>query len=67
MPPRPVQSLYNARDIFGPEYEWAMKMGQWPMSQSFACKNQDFDGPFEILMGHLEKCWAQETLISTLH
>ena len=32
-----------------------MKMGQWPMSHSFACKNQDFDGPFEILMGHLEK------------
>ena len=27
-----------------------MKMGQWPMSHSFACKNQDFDGPFEILM-----------------
>ena len=25
------------------------------MSQSFACKNQDFDGPIEILMGHLEK------------
>ena len=26
-----------------------------PMSHSFACKNQDFDGLFEILMGHLEK------------
>ena len=36
------------------------------MSNSFACKNQDFDGPFEILIGHLEKWWAQETLISTL-
>ena len=35
-----------------PEYGWAMKMGQWPMSHSFTCKNQDFDGPFEILMGH---------------
>ena len=34
------------RDISGPEYEWAMKMGQWPMSHSFACKNQDFDGPY---------------------
>ena len=31
-----------------------MKMGQWPMSHSFACKNQDFDGSFEILMDHLE-------------
>ena len=25
------------------------------ISNSFACKNQDFGGPFEILMGHLEK------------
>ena len=25
------------------------------MPHSFACKNQDFDGPFEILMCHLEK------------
>ena len=32
-----------------------IRMGQWPMSHSFACKNQDFDEPFEILMGHLEK------------
>ena len=37
----------KCRDISGPEYEWGtMKMGQWPMSHSFACKNQDFDGPF---------------------
>ena len=43
------------RDISGPEYEWAMKMGQEPMSHSFACKNQDFDRSFEIVMGHLEK------------
>ena len=43
------------RDISCPECEWAMKMGQWPMSYSFACKNQDFDEPFEILMGHLER------------
>ena len=41
--------------ISGPEYGWAMEMGQWPMSHFFVCKNQDFDGPFEILMGHLEK------------
>ena len=39
------------RVISGPEYGWAMKM----MSHSFTCKNKDFDGPFEILMGHLEK------------
>ena len=26
-----------------------------PMAHSFACKNQDFDGPFDILMGHLKK------------
>ena len=39
----------------GLEYGWAMKMGQRPMSQSFAFKNQDFDGKFENLMGHLEK------------
>ena len=37
------------------EHEWAMKMGQWQMSHSFACKNQDSDGLFEISMGHLEK------------
>ena len=42
-------------DISGPEYEWDFKMDQWPMSLSFACNNQDFDGPFEILMGHLKK------------
>ena len=47
--------VYKHRDISGPEYEWAMKMGQWSMSHSFACKNQDFDGPFEILMCHLKK------------
>ena len=41
-------------DISGPEYEWAMKMGQEPMSHSFAWKNQDFGGSFEIVMGHLE-------------
>ena len=41
--------------ISGPEFGWARKMGQWPMSYSFACKNQDFDGQFEILMGHLVK------------
>ena len=54
------------RGFSGPESGWAMKMGQWPMSYSFACKNQDFDGLFEILMDHLEKKMAQETLISTL-
>ena len=43
-----------------------MKMGLWPTSDSFACKSQDFDGPFETLMDHLEKKIAQETLISTL-
>ena len=43
------------RDISSPEYEWAIKMGQEPMSHSFACKNQDFDGSFEIVMGHLKK------------
>ena len=32
-----------------------MKMGQWSTSHSFACKNLDFDVPFEVLMGHLEK------------
>ena len=36
----------------GPEYGWAMKIGQWPMSHSFACKNPDFDGPFELLIDH---------------
>ena len=48
----------------GSEYGWAMKMGQWPMSQSFACKNQDFDGPFDGLF--VKSTMAQETLISTL-
>ena len=43
------------RDISGPENEWAMKTGQEPMPHSFACKNQDFDGSFEIVLGHLEK------------
>ena len=39
------------RDISGPEYEWAMKVGLRPMSHSFACKNQDFDGPFGKIDG----------------
>ena len=38
--------ILSPRDISGSEYEWAMKMGHWPMSHTFACKNQDFDGPF---------------------
>ena len=42
--------------------QWSMKMGQWPMSHSFACKNQDFDGSFEILMGHLEKLMSPRNL-----
>ena len=51
-------------DISCPEYKLAMKMGQWPMSHSFACKNQDqdFDGPFEILMGHSEKMMGPRNL-----
>ena len=32
------------------------------MSNSFACKNQDFDGPFEILMGPLEKKMSTRNL-----
>ena len=32
-----------------------MKMVSWPMSHSFACNYQDFDGSFAILMGYLEK------------
>ena len=50
------------RDISGPKSEWAMKMGQWPMSHSFAYKNKDFDGPFEILMDHLEKMMGLRNL-----
>ena len=42
----PAFILCQNRDISGPKYEWAMKMGQWHMSHAFACKNQDFDGPF---------------------
>ena len=49
-------------DIFAPEYEWAMKMDQWPMPHTFTCKNQDFDGPFEILMGHLEEMMGPRNL-----
>ena len=41
--------------ISGPEYGWGHEIGQWPISHSVACKHQDFDGSFEILMGHLEK------------
>ena len=37
-----------------PEYGLVINIGQWPMFHSFACKNQDFDGPFEISMDHLE-------------
>ena len=51
----PIVNDASYRNNSGPEYEWAMKMVQWHMSYSFACKNQYFHGPFEILMGHLEK------------
>ena len=57
-----VIALNKFRDISGQEYGWAMKMGQWPMSHSFSCKNQDFDGPFEILTGHLEKNMGPRSL-----
>ena len=33
-----------------------------PMSHSFACKNQDFDGSFEILMGHSGKMMGLRNL-----
>ena len=33
-----------------------------PCPNSIHCKNQDFDGPFEILMGHLEKMMGQRHL-----
>ena len=49
------KTYVNIRDISGPEYEWAIQMGKWPMSHSTACKNQDFDGPLQILIGHSEK------------
>ena len=63
----PINSIKVNRDISGPEYRWALKMGQRPISYSFTYKNQDVDGPFCILMGFLEKKWrAQESLIDTL-
>ena len=43
--PFPFQ-YWVIRDISGPEYERAKKVGQWPISHSFACKTQNFDGPF---------------------
>ena len=48
-------SVWDSRVISGPEYGLVINIGQWPISHSFQCKNQDFDGLFEILMGHLEK------------
>ena len=36
-----------SRDISGPEYEWAMKMGQWPCPIQLQAK-------IKILMGHLK-------------
>ena len=44
-------SKEQSRVISGPEYGWAMKMGQWPISHSVACKNQDFEGSFGKMMG----------------
>ena len=52
--PNMTEKLLSCRDISGTEYEWVVKMGQWAMSQSFTCKYQDIDGPFEILFGQLE-------------
>ena len=54
------------RDISGPEYRWALTMGQRPISHSFTYKNQDFDGPFCILMGLLEKMMGPRILYSHL-
>ena len=47
-----LKIFFLSQVIAGSEYGWVMKMGQWPMSHSVACKSQDFDGPFEVLMGH---------------
>ena len=53
---------FNFRDISGPEYRWSLKMGQRPISHSFTYKNQEFDGPFCILMGLLEKMMGPRIL-----
>ena len=47
--------LGSIRDISGLKYWWALTLGQRPISHSFTCKNQNFDGPFCIFMGLLEK------------
>ena len=44
------QMTVICRDISGPEYEWANS----PCAHSFACKNQDFDGPFELFWAILK-------------
>ena len=54
--------LLTSRDISGPEYRWVLKMGQRPISHSFTYKNQDFDGPFCIFMGLLEKMMGPRIL-----
>ena len=56
------QTCYRLRDISGPEYRWALEMGQRPISHSLTYKNQDFDGPFCILMGLLEKMMGPKIL-----
>ena len=55
-------SCWWYRVISGPEYRWALKMGQRAISHSFTYKNQDFDGPFCIFMGLLEKMMGPRIL-----
>ena len=54
--------LGKPRDISGPEYRWALKVGQRPISHSFTYKNQYFDGPFCIFMGLLKKMMGPRIL-----
>ena len=54
--------MRDTRDNSGLEYRWALKMGQRPISHSFTYKNQDFDGPFCIFMGLLEKMMGPRIL-----
>ena len=64
LPPAMNHAFQLTRDISGPEYRWALKMDQRPISHSFTykMKNQDFDGPFCIFMGLLEKMMGQRIL-----
>ena len=45
----------------------ALKMGQWPISNLNTCNLHNYNGPFEICMGPLQKLMGPRILLKYLY